>query len=149
MRFNNPKSILTMETINSKRVFEAIYFYAYPLILLSGLVLRLYLGEISFNFVQDAASTIHIPCIFHWMTALDCPGCGITRSLTAMYLWSPVVSFYFHPLGPIFAFMGLFYWLSLELVNVRRWFDELVLFFNAHAVSALLIVIAWGIFRNF
>ncbi len=148
MPFNNRKSTLIMETISSKRVFQNIYFFVYPLILLSGLFLRLYYGEVTIHHIQSNTGAVYVPCIFHWLTDLDCPGCGITRSLTAMYLWSPMISFYFHPLGPVVAFVSLFYWLSLEVQKVQKWFGHLLVFFNAHAVSALAIVIAWGIFRN-
>lgn len=149
MLFNNQKLIITMVINVSKKNIENFYFYFYPLILLSGLFFRLYYGAISIEHVQSAASTVYIPCVFHLLTDLDCPGCGITRSLVAIYFWSPTVSFYFHPIGPFLAFMSLFYWLSLELVRVRRLLNHVIVFFNTHAVSALFVVIAWGILRNF
>lgn len=138
-----------METIVSKKNFESLYFYLYPLVLLSGLFFRLYYGEITIQHVQGTANALYLPCVFHWLTDLDCPGCGITRSLTAMYFWSPSISFYFHPLGPFLAFLSLIYWFGLELVKVRRVYTRLVAFFNAHAISVLFVVIAWGVFRNF
>jgi hypothetical protein len=138
-----------MVAIVSKKNLENMYFYIYPLVVLSGLCIRLYYGSISIEHVHSAASTVYIPCVFHWLTDLDCPGCGITRSLMAMYFWSPTVSFYFHPLGPFLALLSLFYWLGLELDKVRWVLNRVIAFFNAHAVSALFVVIAWGILRNF
>lgn len=148
MQFNSRKLMHTTETQSSK-LFRSLYFYGYPLMIVSGLFLRLYIGELSMHQVQSTAGTFFIPCIFHWLTDFDCPGCGITRSLTAMFLWSPLWSFYFHPLGPVFAILALFYWFSLVFVRVERWFVRCAQLFNAHSVSLLVIILAWGIFRNF
>lgn len=40
------------------------------------------------------------PCLFRLMTNLPCPGCGITRSLKAIWHGDLLTAFRYHPLGP-------------------------------------------------
>jgi hypothetical protein len=42
-----------------------------------------------------------IPCAFHWMTGIPCPGCGLTRSISALLRGRLSDSFWLHPLGPL------------------------------------------------
>ena len=44
------------------------------------------------------------PCPFKLLFHLPCPGCGLTRSLAALWHGDLLVSFRYHPLGaPLFA----------------------------------------------
>jgi hypothetical protein len=38
-------------------------------------------------------------CLFRWATGIDCPACGITRSLMAAFSGNVMESFRFHPAG--------------------------------------------------
>jgi hypothetical protein len=42
-----------------------------------------------------------LPCAFHQMTGLPCPGCGLTRSVLALLRGNPRDSFLLHPFGSI------------------------------------------------
>lgn len=60
-----------------------------------------------------------IPCLFHMLTGLYCPGCGGTRALKALLLGRPILSFFYHPLIIYCAavavwFLGsyLLYWMT-------------------------------------
>jgi len=45
-----------------------------------------------------------IPCLFKLTFHIPCPGCGMTRSLTALWHGDLLLSFRYHPLGiPLFA----------------------------------------------
>lgn len=39
-----------------------------------------------------------IPCVFHEITGLYCPGCGGTRAVKALLLGEIRLSFFYHPL---------------------------------------------------
>jgi hypothetical protein len=51
---------------------------------------------------QLGLSCIHcgMPCGFHAMTGLPCPGCGLTRSVMALFQGHVTDSFLLHPFGP-------------------------------------------------
>lgn len=140
-----------METhsFNRPRVWRTAFLWMYPLVLLSGLLLRGHLGDVNISSLQTASEVFYVPCVFHWFTDWECPGCGITRSLIAMYLWHPTLSFYFHPLGPIIAFLTLFYWFSLLHKRIEDMWAQMMRWFGCYAYSALAVVLVWGVLRNF
>ncbi len=41
------------------------------------------------------------PCLFKMTCHLPCPGCGMTRSLKAIWLGHFTTAFRYHPLGPV------------------------------------------------
>lgn len=129
--------------------FRLAYIYLYPFIIISGLFGRMYMGDLSLNFIQETSAQLHMSCIFHWLTGWDCPGCGMTRSLIALYLWSPHWSFYFHPLGPAIGVVSFFLWLSCLNQYVQKYFIQIYKFAQKRSFSFLLILIAWGLIRNF
>lgn len=140
----------SMAIAASKKInFRQLFFYMYPLLLGSGLIVRFYVGDVSMGHIQNSASSLYLPCIFHWLTEFECPGCGITRSLIAMYLWSPQWSFYFHPLGPLVGVATFFYWLSMRFLTVEKSFATVLFFFKKHSFSFLTLTLAWGFLRNF
>lgn len=58
-------------------------------------------------------------CIFHRLTGLHCPGCGMTRATHALLHGHPLVAFRFNPVGIILlpiALVGL----GLELAGWAR-----------------------------
>src|ERR1043165_4761974 len=57
---------------------------------------------------QLCASTVHfgMPCFFHRMTGIPCPGCGLTRSVLALLQGHVHDSIRLHPFGPL-AFLTL------------------------------------------
>jgi Protein of unknown function (DUF2752) len=42
-----------------------------------------------------------MPCAFHWMTGIPCPGCGLTRSILALLQGRLKDSVLLHPFGPL------------------------------------------------
>jgi hypothetical protein len=62
--------------------------------------------------ISIAGKLVPSTCSFHTVTGLDCPFCGITRSMVALAhgRWSDSISF--HPLGPallVFLLAQIFY----------------------------------------
>lgn len=151
MLFNRARSIRTMEVKNYKTYisWKSAVLVAYPLFILSGFALRVYWGDVSIANLQSTSERFYIPCIFHWLTSLDCPGCGITRSLMAIYLWEPVVSFYFHPLGPVLYVVSFLCWLSFVSEFANKVWVRLESSLRKHSYSVLAVAVAWGILRNF
>lgn len=73
-------------------------------LILSGLLLLIwFLWKLSPLSLTD----FHIPCIFHRITGLYCPGCGGTRAVEALFRGQLLRSFIYHPLvlyGVVVAF---------------------------------------------
>ncbi|MDR3710893.1 MAG: DUF2752 domain-containing protein [Capsulimonadaceae bacterium] len=58
-------------------------------------------------------------CVFHAVTGLPCPGCGMTRSLICLMHGRFHESFLYHPLGPFFA-AALGIWMAIAMVRATR-----------------------------
>ncbi len=89
---------------------------------------------------------IFIPCIFHELTGLYCPGCGITRCLIAIIKLDFMQAFRYNMLVfillPIFTFIGIkkyYCWLLNK---------QCILFSNRFYITLAIITILFGILRN-
>ncbi|MFU8802247.1 MAG: DUF2752 domain-containing protein [Bradymonadaceae bacterium] len=93
-------------------------------------------------------------CVFRRATGLDCPGCGITRSLVSMMHGDVAASLSAHP-------FGLLFFATLGIVAIHRglesalnrkvgWPGEALWARVGNRVlgAILLIVVAFGIWRN-
>lgn len=66
-----------------------------------------------------------MPCVFHWLTGLYCPGCGGTRALKYLLQGKILSSIQYHPLVFYVIFMAcveLISWLVARVSGNRRWF---------------------------
>ena len=92
---------------------------------------------------------IGIPCLFHRLTGLQCPGCGNSRAALALLQWDLAAAFGYNPM-----FLPEFLYIVWVLLHCARsylrgkpfaykppflWLDILL----------LASVILWGILRNF
>jgi len=88
-------------------------------------------------------------CFFHWLTALDCPGCGLTRSMISFFSLHPKLSFQYHPLGPFIGIGVVVLW----LVSFHRaWWESALRYstqvLRTHAIGMAILLLAWGLYRN-
>ena len=88
---------------------------------------------------------IGIPCVFHELTGLYCPGCGITRLLFSLLELNFFQAFRSNPLVFILLILIILY-LILKLIlkrfNVNLTIPNYIYYF------LLIIVILFGILRN-
>lgn len=89
--------------------------------------------------------SIYIPCIFHKITGLYCPGCGITRMLKSIINLNYYQAFRYNPLMfillpffIIYYILYYIYWLKNKklVINNKIWY------------TLLIIIIFYGIIRN-
>lgn len=62
-----------------------------------------------------AASILHLslwPCFFHALTGLPCPGCGMTRAVSALLQGDWHRAMRYHPLSPAYVVFGTLLTLS-------------------------------------
>ena len=88
-------------------------------------------------------------CIFRNLVGIDCPACGITRSVDATFHLRFHDAFGWHPTGPIVAFLVLLlagYFLTTALVGSRiqiEWKKEVSVYSHIDCWLAILLVAGW------
>ena len=120
-----------------KRIIKIVFFFLISIIL----ILLYYIIFKNFG--------IAIPCIFHKITGLYCPGCGITRMLISLLHGNIEEAFMYNQLLfimlPFFILYG-FYELYLYIVDKKD--TILVKIPKYYSYILLGIVLTWGIIRN-
>ncbi len=53
-----------------------------------------------------------VPCIFHAVTGLYCPGCGGTRAVEMLFQGEVVLSFFYHPV--VLYGVGIYLWFMIS-----------------------------------
>ena len=103
------------------------------LLLISFLIIFLFLNKV-FNFT--------IPCLFHEITNLYCPGCGITRMFLALFKLDFYQAFRYNPLVFILLILSIVYLLIKKIGKLNFKFPNYIYYY------LLVIVIIYGILRN-
>lgn len=108
------------------------------------IVCTLFLTGIIFLYLNHKFS-FFIPCIFHEITGLWCPGCGITRMILSILKMNFYQAFRYNPLVfilmPFFTIYGITYYYS--------WLQNKELKINKNIWYLLLVVtITFMILRN-
>jgi hypothetical protein len=101
------------------------------------------LGVGSFLYLKLWLPTTHIgvPCVFHELTGLYCPGCGITRAAASLLSLNFEQAFRYNPL--VFVLLPLF------LVYLLTRSKKLPRTSNAIMAIMLVAALAFGLLRNF
>lgn len=87
-----------------------------------------------------------IPCVFHKITGLYCPGCGLTRMLTSIFKLNFYQAFRYNPLMFIFLILVLVY--GIIKLTIKIWLKKEITL-NKYLINTLLIItIAYWIMRN-
>ena len=121
-----------------KRIFKAIFFLILGILLLFG------------YYVLNKKTGFSIPCLIHETTGYYCPGCGITRMIFAILKLDFGKAFRYNQLVFIlFPFLLLYLGYKIYLYILDKKDKIIVKIPNYVFVILLIIVIGWGIIRNF
>lgn len=71
---------------------------------------------------EELASYIPLKCPLHFVLGIQCPTCGLGRSLCALLLGDLKSSWHFHPLGPALLFSIL----GFQINRIQRWILSLL-----------------------
>ena len=85
---------------------------------------------------------IEIPCLFHKITNLYCPGCGITRMIFSIIELDFYQAFRYNPL----LFILLVCYLIIKLIEIIR--KKKIAIKPIYSYYLLFITIIYGILRN-
>lgn len=110
-------------------------------ILIGALVVFLYL---IFSFITG----LSIPCAFHEITHLLCPGCGVTRMFKALLEGNIIKAFYYNQL--IFISLPIFLVLFIDLVycNFKNKKCLLLKIPNSVYYVYIVILLVFAVVRN-
>lgn len=90
-----------------------------------------------------------VPCGFHAMTGLYCPGCGGTRAVAAFLEGKLVTSAYYHALVPYIAVWGGWFMLSQTIERLSKGRLAIGLHYrNLYLWIALAIVVIHCLVKN-
>lgn len=79
---------------NRKKEETALFYIGWALVFTAGISLLMY------RIMPLPFTKLMVPCIFHSVTGLYCPGCGGTRAVSALLHGQIATSFVCHPLVP-------------------------------------------------
>ncbi|MBR6705050.1 MAG: DUF2752 domain-containing protein [Clostridia bacterium] len=99
-------------------------------------------------YVWLSLTGLGIPCVFHLVTGLKCPGCGVTRMLISLLRLDLSAAFSYNAvllcLLPLLLSLGLF-----SLIRyVRTGNRSMTRAENALIYAAAAVLIIWGVVRN-
>ena len=89
---------------------------------------------------------IFIPCVFHEITGLYCPGCGITRCFISIINLDLMQAFRYNCL--VFILLPLFMYIFIKKYYFWLLNKECTIFSNRFYVVLAIITLLFGIFRN-
>lgn len=98
---------------------------------------------------QWLTGIFHMPCVFHLVTGMYCPGCGGTRAIKYLLTGHPILSWCYHPLV-LYAVVAV----SLEVISaaIAKRIGQLKWYLGHEAAflyGGLAIVIVNWVYKNY
>ena len=90
-----------------------------------------------------------IPCVFHDITGLKCPGCGMTHAMTALLNLDFNAFIQANLFAPLIIIFFITAFASTSLKYIKTGIYRLSAVNSFVEISFLVLFIAWGIARNF
>ncbi|WP_227013483.1 DUF2752 domain-containing protein [Paenibacillus psychroresistens] len=97
-------------------------------------------GGVLYLKVLAPVFNLSIPCPFHALTGLYCPGCGITRVITSLMDFNLAQAFRFNSL--LFLLLPIYVLYSVLRLKGYKKFSDYVMF------VMLVLTVSFGILRN-
>lgn len=89
-----------------------------------------------------------VPCVFHKLTGLLCPGCGISRMCIALMRLDFRAAFHYHPLVMLLAPFWLYAFLTWLVSYIREGKREQTKAQKGIVLGSIVLLLAFGILRN-
>lgn len=115
-------------------------------------VILIYLGLLLIfitYYILNKKTGFYIPCIFHEITGLDCPGCGITRCLFHLINFNFLDAFKVNPLVFIYIPFIIAYYLYQSYLYIYDKKDKILVKIPKYFMYIVLVItILYGVLRN-
>lgn len=115
-------------------------------------VILIYLGLLLIfitYYILNKKTGFYIPCIFHEITGLDCPGCGITRCLFHLINLNFLDAFKVNPLVFIYLPFIIAYYLYQSYLYIYDKKDKILVKIPKYFMYIVLVItILYGVLRN-
>lgn len=90
-----------------------------------------------------------MPCVFHKVTGLYCPGCGGTRAAVALFRGKWLLSLFYHPIVPYTAAMYIWFMTSHSIQRISCGkYKTGMRYRDAYLWTALVLVAANFLIKN-
>ena len=100
-------------------------------------------------YILNKTTGFYIPCIFHEITGLDCPGCGITRCLFDLVNLRIKDAFLVNPLVFIYLPFIIVYFLYKSYLYIYNKKDKILVKIPNYVMYIILVItIIYGVLRN-
>lgn len=96
---------------------------------------------------EPSAGSFFPKCIFHQLTGLNCPGCGLQRAIHALMHGHVAEAVHYNAILPVLAFVAAAYGVAYALRNAFPRFHRAFTSARA-AVLVLALIVAWWVLRN-
>ena len=84
----------------------------------------------------------YIPCLFHRLTGIECPGCGMTRAFVSLSHFQFYTSFTNNPFG-----VGLYLYLMILISPFRKIITNFFSRYKFEFIALCLILLWWFFYR--
>ncbi len=90
-----------------------------------------------------------IPCLFHELTGLYCPGCGGTRAAKALLCGHPVLSLQYHPLVLYCALVAVWFLFSYVCYWKTKKSKYRIYLNNGYIYAGVVITVLNFLYKNY
>lgn len=103
-------------------------------------------GTTVMRMFDPVASGIGLPCVFHLLTGLHCPGCGLARALHALAHGDVARAWAMHPL--LLVALPLLALMLAQWATRRAWMPMALRRRVSNGTTWIAVLLAFGVLRN-
>ncbi len=111
-------------------------------------ILAGFAGVFAIRYFNPASAGFFPACPFHWLTGLNCPGCGLTRSFHALSRGDILSALHFNAMLPVYLLFFLYLFVSLTLILIRGRGLDFQVFSPYKIFGFLALLFVFAVVRN-
>ena len=105
---------------------------------------------LAFIYFGNPVKNAFIPCLFHYVTNLDCPGCGMTRALYSLLHFRFLQAFMYNPIIYILVPAAIYCSAAFYIYLLTgKWHTVKIKIQKPVLITFIIVLLAFYILRNF